>query len=91
MAAQVIKLNSQQRMARLVLGLKEFRARRYPESRIHFDEAAYTPLGTLTSALLDAWAYAGEGSLNAALKALDKLDGQDAFTNYKALACRADC
>jgi tetratricopeptide (TPR) repeat protein len=85
LAAQVIKLNSQQRMARLVLGLKEFRARRYAESRVHFDEAAYTPLGTLTSGLLDAWSYAGEGSLNAALKALDKLDGQDAFTNYKAL------
>jgi len=85
LAAQVIKTNSQQRMARLVLGLKEFRARRYGEARGHFDEAAYTPLGTLTSTLLDAWAYAGEGSLNAALKALDKLDGQDGFTNYKAL------
>jgi tetratricopeptide (TPR) repeat protein len=85
LAAQVIKTNSQQRMARLVLGLKEFRARRFAEARNHFDEAAYTPLGTLTSTLLDAWAFAGEGSLNAALKALDKLDGQDGFTNYKAL------
>ncbi len=84
LAAQVIKTNSQQRTARLVLGLKEFRARRYPEARNNFNEAAYTPIGVLTSALLNAWSYAGEGSLNAALHELDKLDGQDAFANYKA-------
>jgi tetratricopeptide (TPR) repeat protein len=84
-ALQVVKLNSQHRMAQTVLGLKEFRNRRFPEARAHFQEAAYTPLGTLTSALLSAWSYAGEGSLNAALHELDKLDEQDAFANYKAL------
>ena len=84
LALQVIKTNSQQRTARIVLGLKEFRARRYPEARADFNEAAYTPFGVLTSALLNAWSYAGEGSLNAALHELDKLDGQDAFINYKA-------
>jgi tetratricopeptide (TPR) repeat protein len=84
LAAQVVKFNSQQRIARLVLGLKEFRARRYAQARDNFNEAAYTPIGTLTSALLSSWAYAGEGSLNAALHELDKLDGQDAFANYKA-------
>ena len=84
LAGQVIKANSQHRMARLVLGLKDFRARRYQEARDHFNEAAYTPLGELTSALLSAWTYAGEGSVNAALHELDKLDGQEAFANYKA-------
>ncbi len=84
LAAQVVKFNSQQRIARLVLGLKEFKARRYGQARDHFNEAAYTPIGILTSALLNAWAYAGEGSLNAAMHELDKLDGQDAFANYKA-------
>ncbi len=84
LAAQVVKFNSQQRTARLVLGLKEFRARRYAQARENFNEAAYTPIGTLTSALLSAWSYAGEGSANAAFRELDKLDGQDAFANYKA-------
>ena len=84
LAAQVVKFNSQQRTARLVLGLKEFRARRYAQARENFNEAAYTPIGTLTSALLSAWSYAGEGSANAAFRELEKLDGQDAFANYKA-------
>jgi tetratricopeptide (TPR) repeat protein len=84
LAAHVIKSNSQHRMARLVLGLKEFQGRRYSQARENFTEAAYTPLGELTSDLLNAWAYAGEGSLNAALRELDQLNGQDGFANYKA-------
>lgn len=85
LAPQVIANNSQQRMARIVLGLKEFRNRRYPEARAQFAEASYTPVGELTSTLLSAWAYAGEGSLNPALKELDKLDAQGSFANYKVL------
>jgi tetratricopeptide (TPR) repeat protein len=85
LAPKVIANNSQQRMARIVLGLKEFRNRRYPEARAQFAEAAYTPVGELTSTLLSAWAFAGEGALNPALKELDKLDAQGSFANYKVM------
>jgi tetratricopeptide (TPR) repeat protein len=84
LAPQVLKSNSQQRTARLVLGLKDFRNRRYADARANFNEAAYTPFGTLTSALLSAWSYAGENNLNAALKELEKLDAQPGFNSYKA-------
>ncbi len=83
-AEKVVSFNSQQRMARIVLGLKDFRNRRYTQARENFAEAAYTPVGELTSTLLTAWSYAGEGSLNAALKELDKLDAQESFANFKA-------
>jgi tetratricopeptide (TPR) repeat protein len=85
LAPNVIANNSQQRMARIVLGLKEFRNHHYAEARAQFAEAAYTPVGELTSTLLSAWAYAGEGALNPALKELDKLDSQGSFVNYKVL------
>jgi tetratricopeptide (TPR) repeat protein len=85
LADKVLAFNSQQRMARLVLGLKEFKARRYEEARKHFAEAAYTPVGELTSALLAAWSYAGEGSFQAAEAELDKLDNNDSFANFKSL------
>lgn len=84
LAATVLDFNSQHRMARVVLGLKEFRARRYEAAREHFQEAAYTPVGELTSALLSAWAFAGEGSMTAAMRELDKLDGNDSFANFKS-------
>ena len=83
-AEKVIAFNSQHRMARIVLGLKEFRARRYDKARENFAEASYTPVGELTAALLTAWSFAGEGSVNAALKELDKLDNQESFANFKA-------
>ena len=49
-------------------------------------------LGELTSILLTAWSYAGEGNFQAASDALDKLDGNDSFANFKSfhLALIAD-
>ena len=82
-AVDVLKFNSQQRMARIVLGLKEFRARHYAKARRNFEESAYTPIGELTSWLLIAWSHAGEGDLGQAMKALDHLDANESFANFK--------
>jgi tetratricopeptide (TPR) repeat protein len=83
-AAEVLKFNSQQRMARIVLGVKDFKGRHYEEARKNFEQSAYTPVGELTSWLLTAWSYAGEGELNPALKTLDRLDSNESFANFKA-------
>ncbi len=83
-ATRVLSFNSQQRMARIVLGLRDFRNRHYANARKNLAVAAYTPVGELTSNLLIAWAWAGEGELNPALKALDKLDSNESFANFKA-------
>ena len=72
-ATEVLKFNSQQRMARIVLGVKDLHGRHYAEARKNFEQSAYTPVGELTSWLLIAWSYAGEGELNPALKTLDRL------------------
>src|SRR3954454_9326748 len=68
-AIRVLSFNSQHRMARIVLGLRDLRLKHYAEAREHFRKAAYTPVGELTSALLTAWSYAGEGNQKEALKA----------------------
>ena len=83
-ASEVLTFNSQQRMARIVLGLKDFKGRHYEEARKNFEQSAYTPVGELTSWLLAAWSYAGEGELNPALKTLDRLDSNESFANFKA-------
>ena len=84
LATKVLSFNSQHRMARIVLGLRDFRVRHYADARRNFTEASYTPVGELTSALLSAWTFAGEGSLNDALAALNKLDGNDSFANFQS-------
>ncbi|MDP1699472.1 MAG: tetratricopeptide repeat protein [Aestuariivirga sp.] len=84
LATKVLSFNSQHRMARIVLGLRDFRVRHYADARRNFAEASYTPVGELTSALLTAWTFAGEGSLNDALATLGKLDGNDSFANFQS-------
>ena len=84
LAVKVLSFNSQHRMARIVLGLRDFRVRHYADARKNFAEASYTPVGELTSALLTAWAYAGEGNLKQALAALDRLESNDSFANFKS-------
>ena len=83
LAEQVAKFNPQHRMARIVLGLKAFREKNYKVARDHFSKAAFTPVGELTSGLLNAWVYAAEGKFPEAMRALDVLDKQEAFVNFK--------
>ncbi len=84
-AQQVIQFNPQHRMSRIVLGLKEARAGKLSAAREHLRKAAFTPVGELTSGLLIAWVFAKEGKLTEALKALDILDNNDSFANFKLL------
>ena len=43
LAKDVLAFNSQQRMARVVLGIKAMRDRQYEAARENFAESAYTP------------------------------------------------
>ncbi len=84
LAARVITFNSEHRMARLVLGLRDMKAGRYADARAHFAESAYTPIGQLAANLLSAWSFAGEKNLSAALAELTKLDNNESFSNFKS-------
>jgi tetratricopeptide (TPR) repeat protein len=83
-AERVLSFNSQHRMARFVLGLRDVRLKRYVRARENFKKAAYTPIGELTSALLTAWTYAAQGNQASAFNALDKLDQNESLENFKA-------
>jgi tetratricopeptide (TPR) repeat protein len=83
LAGKVITFNSQHRLARVVLGLKEMRAGKFEAARSNFGEASYTPIGELAAALLSAWAYAGDGALNPALEELAKLEANESFAGFR--------
>jgi tetratricopeptide (TPR) repeat protein len=85
LAQVVLDGNSDHQMSRIALGLKAVRANRHSEAREHFAKAAYRPVGELTAALLTAWSFAHERELPEALKALDALDSNEAFANFKLL------
>jgi tetratricopeptide (TPR) repeat protein len=83
-AERVLSFNSQHRMARFVLGLRDVRLKRWQRARENFKKAAYTPIGELTAALLNAWTYAAQGNQAAAFSALDKLDQNESLENFKS-------
>ncbi|MFW6076189.1 MAG: tetratricopeptide repeat protein [Hyphomicrobiales bacterium] len=85
LAESVLDVNAEHRVGRIVLGLSAARDNRHEAAREHFASAAFTPLGELTSGLLTAWSIAQEGKLDEALDALDVLQSQDAFGNFRLM------
>ncbi|WP_137390046.1 tetratricopeptide repeat protein [Rhodoligotrophos defluvii] len=83
LAKRLVAINSRHRLAHIVLGVSDMRRGAQAEARKHFEQAAYTPIGELTSGLLTAWSYAAQRDLLKATKALNILDRNESFGIYK--------
>jgi tetratricopeptide (TPR) repeat protein len=73
------------RASRLVLAIAALKRRDYKEARAEIGKSAKGPFSSLTVALVDAWAAAGEGDETAASSDLKSLRGQaaaDALTAF---------
>ncbi len=84
LAPKVIQFASEHRLARTVLGLREFRLKQYAKAREHFRKAEFTPIGELAAAMFTAWSHAAEKNGKQALNALNALDTNEAFAGFKA-------
>ncbi len=84
MAALVLDFDAKNRLAQIVIGLKEFRNRRYDRAAEFFRKSDQTPIGELSAGLLSAWTAVAERNSKAAFSALDRLDKNDAFANFKS-------
>jgi tetratricopeptide (TPR) repeat protein len=84
LAPKVIQIASEHRLARTVLGLRDFRLKRYAKAREHFRKAEFTPIGELAAAMFTAWSFAAEKNGKQALTALNALDTNEAFAGFKA-------
>jgi tetratricopeptide (TPR) repeat protein len=84
LAEQIITTRPDHQLSRFVLGLREAREKNFAAARKHFLMADNNRIGQLTTAVLIAWTYAGEGNARAAYKALDELDKQGNLDKFKA-------
>ncbi len=84
MAALVLDIDPKNRLAQIVSGLREFRNKRYHKAAEFFRKSDQSPIGELSAGLLSAWTAAAERNSKAAFTALDRLDKNDAFTNFKS-------
>jgi tetratricopeptide (TPR) repeat protein len=84
-AERLLAVDRNDRIARLVLGVRDLKQKRYPSARQNLAQSIRGPVTDLTAALLSAWAQAGAGDARGATDTLDKLSGPDWYGIFKDL------
>ncbi|MCI0466629.1 MAG: tetratricopeptide repeat protein [Beijerinckiaceae bacterium] len=86
LAGRLLSHDPKHGVARLVLGVKAMKARRFAAARAHFAAGGIGQQHDVTSTLLNAWTYAGGHDTRRSLTMLDKLKGENfqVFRNYHA-------
>ena len=82
LADRVVQVDRNDRIARLVLGVRALKQKQYALARQNFAQSIRGPVTDLTATLLSAWAYAGAGDSHAAIDTLDRLSGPDWYSIF---------
>jgi tetratricopeptide (TPR) repeat protein len=85
LAEKLLKVDHNDRIARLVLGVRALKHKEYSLARKDFNESVHGPVTDLTAALLSAWAFEGAGEPHEAIDALNRLSGPDWYAVFKDL------
>ena len=70
LADRLIQIDHNDRIARLVVGIRALKQKQYGVARQNFNQSVRGPVTDLTAALLTAWALSGSGDSRAATEAL---------------------
>jgi tetratricopeptide (TPR) repeat protein len=76
LARRVVAVDAENRRAHLVLAVDAFMKKDYATANEEIALSGRGPFAILTNAVLDAWAFAGQGRVDDALNALARLQGQ---------------
>ncbi len=85
LADKLLTIDHTDRIARLVVGIRELKKKHYAAARDDFSQSVRGPVTDLTATLLSAWALAGQGDTHEAIDTLDKLSGPDWYGIFKDL------
>ena len=85
LADRLLTIDRSDRIARLVVGIRELKKKHYGAAHDDFSQSVRGPVTDLTAALLSAWAQYGQGDTHAAIDTLDKLSGPDWYGIFKDL------
>jgi len=85
LAERAVALDRNGRLARLVLGVRALKQKRYKAARPHFAKAVQGPITDLAPTLLIAWTQFGAGEWRAAVDTIDKLSGPEWYSLFKDL------
>jgi tetratricopeptide (TPR) repeat protein len=85
LADKLLAIDKNDRIARLVLGVRALKARQYTLARQDFSQSVHGPVTDLAAALLTAWSRSGAGDPHAAVDEMDKLAGPDWYGVFRDL------
>jgi tetratricopeptide (TPR) repeat protein len=82
---RVIQADRNDRIARLVLGVRALHLKQYISARTNLAQSIRGPVTDLTATLLSAWAHYGSGDSRGAIDTIDRLAGPDWYGIFKDL------
>jgi tetratricopeptide (TPR) repeat protein len=85
LAERVIQVDRNDRIARLVLGVRALKHKQYPAARRELAQSVRGPITDLAATLLSAWTQATPGEAKVAVDNIDKLTGAEWYAIFKDL------
>ena len=83
LADRILVIDKNNRVARLVVGVRELKLKHYAAAQQNINQSVRGPITDLVAALLSGWAQYGAGNTQAAIASIDKLQGPEWYPLFK--------
>src|SRR3954465_4473804 len=85
LADRVLTIDKSNRVARLVVGVRDLKLKKYVAAQSNINQSIRGPITDLVATLLSSWAAYGAGDTKAAVANIDKLTGPEWYPIFKDL------
>jgi tetratricopeptide (TPR) repeat protein len=85
LAERLLVVDKSNRVARLVIGVRDLKAKKYAAAQQNINQSVRGPITDLIATLLSAWASYGAGDTKTAIASIDKLTGPEWYPIFKDL------
>jgi len=85
LAERVLQADKNNRLARLLLGVRAIKQKQYPNARQQLSQSVRGQITDLAATLLSSWTQATQNESKTALEAIDKLNGPEWYGLFKNL------
>src|ERR1700735_356719 len=85
LAERILTVDKSNRVARLVLGVRDLKAKKYAAAQLNINQSIRGPITDLVATLLSGWASYGAGDTKGAVASIDKLAGPEWYPIFKDL------
>src|SRR4030081_2664506 len=85
LADRILTIDKSNRVARLVVGVRDLKQKKYATAQININQSIRGPITDLVATLLSGWASYGAGDTKTAVANIDKLIGPEWYPIFKDL------